>query len=124
MKKYIKEYNQEGHVIINIQKVIKDWNDNFYICFIPSIIPDGYKLIIKGKKENSISMTKQQSLELIEKLNLLEISFNVHGIFKTKQAIENDLKNLYLIKSNTNNYLLGLNHEIECYNKTLLKANK
>lgn len=102
MEELIKEFKETGNCIVDVDKVISSWNDKFCI----SQWHEEYRLIeyIELYKEDAhkVGISKEQALEIIEKLKLLPIrsSFfrsattwrSKSNIVSEKNRIENLLK--------------------------------
>lgn len=103
MEELIKDFKDTGNCIIDIDKVISAWNDKFCI----SQWHEEYRLIeyIELYKEDAykVGISKEQAMEIIEKLKLLPIRSSLfryattwrskNNIISEKIRIENLLKN-------------------------------
>lgn len=105
MSKYIKEFNQTGISIINIDLVCKNWNDRFNIVTWVTDVEEIYTFVIYAKRNDRIlcktDISKEQALELAKKLNLIfvkDILFKNSGFFHTENFIKNEIERFTKMK--------------------------
>jgi hypothetical protein len=79
MENLIQEFNQIGDSILNIEEVIKNWNNSFSISGWVNENEEKYRLIVHSdisqeQPDIKTKISKEQAFELINKLNLIKAS--------------------------------------------------
>lgn len=122
MKKLIKEFNQTGNCIIDVEKVVKVWTDKFSI----SQYHDEYRLIKQGRGHDcaKVSISKEQAEILIDKLKLLRIQsvMLIHGrTYRTEINIISEKNRIQKIIDEKQNEIKVLRSFISEFNGALAK---
>lgn len=122
MSKYIKEFQETGTSIINIDLFCKDWNDRFSIYTWINENEEIYQIVVNGKRKNTIlcktKISKEQANEVIKKLNLVYIKdsiFKSAGAYHTKEFIKSEFDRLSKMKQEKEQELIHLRHILYNY---------
>lgn len=106
-KSLIKNYAETGPCELDIEEVIKQWNDKFVIFLHKSnpVLGDGdqYRLIVYkrlGREATNlkVTITPEQAIELINRLELKEVKdsiFILASHFKTRDCIQREYTSLF-----------------------------
>lgn len=100
MKKILKKFTPDGTSIVNIDKAILAWNDTFII----SQFRNDYSLMKSGRGGNytRVKISKEQAIELIDKLKLKQIqssTFKSGKTYITESLLVSELKRFFELKN-------------------------
>lgn len=95
MSELLKEYNQTGNCVVDLPVLYKKWNKTFTL----SQYRDDYTLSKKKGKNGGlkVSISKEQALEIIKELQLVEIqdiTFRSAKTFRSRVDVEKDIDRL------------------------------
>jgi hypothetical protein len=123
MKKFITHFVETGPCTVNVNKVVKAWDNKFSI----SRYHDKYTLVRgKGERCAKITITSEQAKEIISKAKLLPIqdSFFRHGVtFRSKENIESELARLENIEQEKATELKVISGVVREYRTALMAQN-
>jgi len=105
MSKYISEFQQSGISTLDMNLVLKNWNDMFFISTWKNEDGEKYTFVIKGKRKNTIlcktQISKEQTNEIVLKMKLIHVkdsSFISAGCYYTKSFIDSEINRITELK--------------------------
>lgn len=105
MSKYIKEFNQTGNSIVNVELICKDWNNQFSIATWVNDSEEKFTFIVNRKRGNTrlckTQISKEQAFKIAENLNLIHVrdtTFRSAGSFCSKEFINHEIDRITKIK--------------------------
>lgn len=120
--KYVKEFNQTGNCLVDVDKICKDWNDKFIISTWNDDGVISYTLQILGKRSGvrvlKSQISEEQANEIISKLDLVHISAGIPrsaGSYSTKEFIRKEIERFGIIQAEKENELIIINRLISNY---------
>ena len=85
-KRYIKQFKPVGECTVEVDAIVRDWNDDFIITTWSEKSGIAYKFAIKNKLK--ISIPESQALEIVDKLGLRH---KVSEIFNSGGSYHNEI---------------------------------
>lgn len=121
MSKYLKEYQQIGNCILNLDLIIKDWSNKFSISTYTGA-ETIHTLVInsrrKGEYELKVKISKEDAEYLINKLELKHCKspvFNSGGTYHTQKFIDTELSRYHKLLQEKTQEIDLLQRIIETY---------
>jgi hypothetical protein len=105
MAKYIKEFQLTGPSIVKVDLICKHWNERFMISVWATDSEEKYTFVVNGKRKDTrlckTQISKEQALEIIERLKLIPVQspmFKSGVTFYNTEFVDFEIERLKAIK--------------------------